>query len=69
MHHLEEDRGTFPLIYILEEGVYGVVISLGAYCSRVHYSVAGISYDTILENDEFFIKDEFILDMENINGM
>lgn len=59
MHHrLEEDRNSYPLIYIIEERVWGFLVQENAYFSEVKYSIGGIEYNTCLENDEFFIPDQ-----------
>lgn len=59
MHHrLEEDRNSYPLIYIIEERVWGFLIQENAFFSEVKYSIGGIEYNTCLENDEFFIPDQ-----------
>lgn len=59
MHHrLEEDRNSYPLIYIIEERTWGFLIQENAFYSEVKYSVGGIEYNTCLENDEFFIPDQ-----------
>jgi hypothetical protein len=54
MHHLlEGDR-----ILMIEENVYGVVVSLGAYVSRVRYYIDGTMYDVSVENDAFLVMEE-----------
>ncbi|XAO35346.1 hypothetical protein SEA_FRANCOB_176 [Streptomyces phage Francob] len=59
MHHrLEEDRDNYPLVYIIEERVWGFLVTENAYFSEVKYSVGGIEYNTCLENDEFIIPDQ-----------
>jgi len=58
MHRLEDDREVYPLIYIIDEGVYGVLISGGAFASRVRYTTGGIEYDGVyVGNDEFLELD------------
>lgn len=42
-----------PIIYIEDENVYGIVVSYGAYVSRVKYMKDGILYDVLIENEEF----------------
>lgn len=57
MHHrLEEDRNSYPLIYILSEGVYGVAIQVNAFHSNVRYYKGGIEYNVSLENDEILFQ-------------
>ncbi len=58
MHHLVSDRGVYPLIYIIDEMVYGVLISEGAFASKVRYTVGGIEFDGVfVGNDEFLMRD------------
>ncbi len=59
MHHrLEKDREVYQLIHIIDEGVYGVLISEGAFASKVRYSAGGIEYDGVfVGNDEFLTLD------------
>jgi hypothetical protein len=45
-------------IFLIEENVPGVVLSLGAYASRVQYEIDGTIYDTLVTNDEFILLDE-----------
>lgn len=61
MHRLEIDREVFPLIFMIDEGVYGVLLSEGAFASRVRYTVDGIEYDGVyVGNDEFLLRDEVV---------
>ncbi|QIN94111.1 hypothetical protein PP459_gp122 [Streptomyces phage Wakanda] len=61
MHHLEDDRETYRLIYMIEEGVYGVLLSEGAFASKVRYTAGGLEYDGVyVGNDEFLERDEMI---------
>lgn len=52
-HRLEQERDKFPLILMISEGVYGVVIEQGAFVSRVRFEAGGFSHDVYVENDEF----------------
>lgn len=56
MEKWSEDRYT--IIWIHEEQVYGVIVTVGTYASLVKYNKDGIEYKTYLENDEFTILDE-----------
>lgn len=42
-----------PIVYIEDEGVYGIIVSYGAFVSRVKYMKDGILYDVLIENEEF----------------
>jgi hypothetical protein len=41
-----------PIIYLQDEGVFGIIVSYGAYFSRVRYFKDGISYDVLVENED-----------------
>lgn len=56
---------TTTIIWLTEERTYGILVSLGAYVSRVRYTYKGIDYDTYVENDEFEIWEESGFDEEN----
>ena len=46
-------------VLLLKEGLYGDLISEGAYASRIRYVYGGVLYDVLIENDEFeIIEDE-----------
>jgi len=69
MNRLVSDREIHPLIYIIDEGVYGVLLSEGAFASRVRYAAGGIEYDGVyVGNDEFLLRDELI-EYEEIDGL
>ncbi|AXH68860.1 hypothetical protein SEA_COMRADE_172 [Streptomyces phage Comrade] len=57
-HRLEEDRDNYPLIYIIQEGVWGFLVQENAFYSQVKYSVDGFEYNTSLDNDEFIIPNQ-----------
>lgn len=45
------DNGT--LVYLPDEDCFGILVSYGAYVSRIQYQSGGIDYDVLLENDDF----------------
>jgi hypothetical protein len=45
-------------VYIIEKGVWGDLLSYGAYYSLVRYSLGGIEFTEYLENDEFNEREE-----------
>ncbi len=57
-HQAEEDRNLYPLIFVIEDGVFGYAIEQHAFFAKVRYSVNGIEYNTWLENDEFIYMAE-----------
>lgn len=46
------------VVYLTEERIHGELISMGAYASRVVYTLDGIEYDEYIENDYFEIVSE-----------
>ena len=40
-------------ILVLDEWVRGRVLSLGAFASKIEYSVGGVKYQVYVENSEF----------------
>lgn len=50
MHHqIARDR----IVYVFDENVLGYVVSLGAFVSKVHYTVGGIEHQVYMENSDF----------------
>lgn len=45
-------------VWVIEEGVRAQVVSMGAYVTTVRYTVNGIDYEVMLENDEFYVMEE-----------
>ena len=58
VNQVEENYETVSIVFIHSEKVYGTVDHLGAYASLVRYTINGIEYSELLENDEFAIVDE-----------
>ena len=46
-----------PFVYLEDEGVWGIITEYGAYVSRVKYMKDGVSYDILVENEEFMNGD------------
>lgn len=42
----------YPVIYLKNEGVFGIIVSYGAYVSLVQYYNNGISYEVYVENED-----------------
>lgn len=51
-------------VYIVDEKVYGTVVSMGAHASRVKYDKDGISYDIIMLNEDLLFLEEIALGLE-----
>jgi hypothetical protein len=47
------DRERYPLVYIPDERCFGIVVSYGAFVSRVRYFTDGTEYEVDMENTEF----------------
>lgn len=60
MHHQTDDVDYYGrAVYIFDEGVLGYVISLGAFASRVEFTVGGIEHQVYMENTDFmFLEDK-----------
>lgn len=41
-----------PVVYLQDEQVFGIIISYGAYVSRVRYVKDEVWYDVIVENED-----------------
>jgi hypothetical protein len=41
-----------PIVYLQDERVYGIIVSYGAYASKVRYMKNGIYYEVIVENED-----------------
>ena len=46
-----------PAVYLQDEQVWGIIVSYGAFISRVRYIKDGVSYDIFVENEEFMDGD------------
>ena len=56
----EEDlaENTVTYVYIPDEGVYGTVVTHGAWASMIEYYDGGVVYIIEVSNDEFIEVDE-----------
>lgn len=41
-----------PFVYLQDEQVFGIIVSFGAFASRVIYVKDQISYDVVVENSD-----------------
>lgn len=59
MTHQEQDDQWIPtpIVYLQDEQVFGIIVSYGAYVSRVRYTKDGVSYDVIVENEDIMDGD------------
>ena len=48
------------LIWIIDERIYGELVTMGAYYSTVRYVRDGLEYEVDLENDEFILVEDLI---------
>lgn len=53
-----EDEDIVQYVYISDEGIYGTVVSYGAWASIIEYYDGGLRYTIEIPNDEFTIIDE-----------
>jgi hypothetical protein len=59
-HQPEDDFESWfptPTVYLQDEQVIGVVVSYGAYVSRVRYVKDGVSYEVFVENEDIMDGD------------
>ena len=49
---------NYTIVYIADEKVYGEVLSLGTYASRVHFVKDGFEHDLYLLNEDFVIVEQ-----------
>jgi hypothetical protein len=49
---------TITYVYIPDDGIYGTVVSHGAWASIIQYYSDGVEYTIEIPNDEFHIVDE-----------
>jgi len=56
----EEDLSeeTVTYVYIPDEGVYGTIVSQGAWASMIEYFDGGVGYTIEVPNDEFIEVNE-----------
>jgi hypothetical protein len=48
------DEFKTPIVQF-DDGTLGIVLSYGAYVSRVEYIAGGIHYEVIVPNEDFFV--------------
>lgn len=46
-----------PIVYLQDENIFGILVSQGAYYSKVTYVKNGISYDAVVSNDRIIEGD------------
>jgi len=49
---------NYTIVYLLDEKVYGEVVSLGTYASMVHYVKDGFEYKVTMLNEDFEIVEQ-----------
>jgi len=49
---------NYIIVYLPDEKVYGEIISLGTYASKVHYVKDGFEYESIILNEDFEILEQ-----------
>jgi len=54
----EMHEETITYVFVPDDGVYGTVISHGAWASLIQYYEDGIEYKVEIPNDEFIVVDE-----------
>ena len=49
---------NYIIVYLPDEKVYGEIISLGTYASKIHYIKDGFEYESIILNEDFEILEQ-----------
>lgn len=52
------------IVYLYDEQVYAELVSHGAYASTVRYSLDGVLYEVMVENEEFDIVEDITIGIE-----
>lgn len=52
-----EFERPFPIVYLQDEEAFGIIVSYGAFVSKVKYWKDGISYEVIVENEDILDGD------------
>ena len=55
---MEEESFKYGIVYLLDDEIYGELISHGSYASTVRYVLDGIEYQTVMLNEDFDIIEE-----------
>lgn len=55
---MEEEVSSSSIVFIISEQRYGVVVSHGAYGSKIKYRVQDKEYVDFFDNEDFIISDE-----------
>lgn len=55
---VKKQNSNYIIVYLPDEKVYGEVISLGTYASKIHYVKDGFEYESIILNEDFEILEQ-----------
>jgi hypothetical protein len=59
-------RNHANLVYIIDDEVYGTIVGrMGAYYTTVVYVKGGMEYEVLLENDEFELMEDEIIEHDD----
>ena len=47
----------YPIVYLQDEETFGIIVSYGAYVSKVKYWKDGIAYEVFVENEDIMDGD------------
>lgn len=56
---------SFQLVYIPELKAHGLIIQMGAHCSKVRYFEGGLMFEELMDNSDFITKKEVNLGYED----
>lgn len=54
--------GEREIVWLTEERRYGELLARGAYFSIVTYTLGGIDYEVLVENDEYVFREDHAID-------
>lgn len=57
-------REEHTIVYIHDDGIYGELISEGAFASMVRYSLGGVLFEVLMLNEDFDVVEEISIEIE-----
>lgn len=53
----EDEDNPYPIVYLQDEQVFGIIVSHSAYVSKVKYIKNGVSFEVWVENEDILEED------------
>lgn len=54
---VDGDDNPYPIVYLQDEQVFGIIVSHGAFASKVKYVKDGVSFEVWVENEDILEED------------